>query len=175
MTSRLRLGRARDAVLAAGAFDLLNAAGLRWAMSATNQLDRLSMLYRTDKCASQHGYTEHYARHLAPLRFRKNVIIEIGIGGYDDPESGGNSLRVWRDYFPRSQVFGVDITPKRLRHLGGRVTTIEADQSSPESLRQVLERTGRPHVIIDDGSHVGEHIWTTFATMFPELRPGGWY
>ena len=29
--------------------------------------------------------------------------------------------------------------------------------------------------MIDDGSHVGSHIWTTFTTLFPQQRAGGLY
>jgi hypothetical protein len=27
-------------------------------------------------------------------------MLEIGVGGYDSPISGGESLRMWKTYFP---------------------------------------------------------------------------
>src|SRR3712207_9439246 len=36
------------------------------------------------------------------------ILFEIGIGGYDDPNWGGASLRVWRDFFQRGDIHGLD-------------------------------------------------------------------
>ena len=51
-----------------------------------------------------------------------------------------------------------------------------ADQSSAEDLAGVLDALGgRLDVVIDDGSHIGEHQWASFRSLFPALSPGGWY
>jgi len=31
-------------------------------------------------------------------------ILEIGVGGYDNPNYGGNSLRMWKRYFYRGKI-----------------------------------------------------------------------
>src|SRR5215207_5665807 len=81
--------------------------------------------------------------------------------------SAGGSLRLWRDYFARSTILGVDVQPKVL-DLGDRVRFVQADQSRRCELDRVLETAGRrPDVVIDDGSHVGEHVRTTFDVLFP--------
>ncbi len=139
----------------------------------------MSLLYGdTDKHA--HGYLPYYRRHLGPRRLRKNLIIEIGVGspegdpaGYRKPDPGG-SLYLWRDYFCRSNIVGVDLYEKQIR-LGPRVRFIRADQSSPAELQNVIDQVGNPDVVIDDGSHIGEHIVTTFRTLFPSVAPGGVY
>lgn len=59
-----------------------------------------------------HIYGQHYQHHFAPLRTKKLKILEIGVGGYDDPLSGGDSLRMWKTYFPNSMIYGLDIVDK---------------------------------------------------------------
>src|SRR6266478_2576211 len=60
-----------------------------------SNLKALATLYGSDKWR-QHWYAPHYETHFASLRRKRLNILEIGIGGYDDPELGGNSLRMWR-------------------------------------------------------------------------------
>jgi len=145
------------------------------ALGATNRLHLLARCYSyTDK--TWHGYLPYYAEHLGPLRFHRNVVLEIGVGGrdgFDQPAPGG-SLRVWRDYFPRSVIAGLDINEKNVQ-LGERVRFFRGDQSSTADLTRVAGELGRLDVVIDDGSHVGAHQWASFRVLFPLLRPGGWY
>lgn len=54
-------------------------------------LSTLSILCGTDKYNS-HSYTPLYSKHFKHLRNKKLNLIEIGVGGYDDPDYGGNSL-----------------------------------------------------------------------------------
>lgn len=132
----------------------------------------LAALYGgTDK--TEHGYFPYYRRHLGPRRFARNVVFEIGVGG-NELEITSGSLFVWRDYLLRSTIVGIDLHPKRVA-LGPRVAFVRADQGDPEELGVAVTRHGRPDVVIDDGSHVGEHIWTSFATLWPLLPPGGLY
>ena len=51
----------------------------------------------------------------------------------------------------------------------------QADQSRPEALQRIVEKQGRPDIVIDDGSHVGEHIHASFAYFWPLLPSGGLY
>ncbi|MBW8730995.1 MAG: hypothetical protein JF622_08405 [Terrabacter sp.] len=143
------------------------------ALGAVNQPYWAARCYGgTDK--TTHGYLPLYARYLGPIRMRRNVVVEIGVGNYESPVPGG-SLKLWRDYFPRSVVAGLDISDKVVE-LGPRVRFFRADQSSAEDLAGVVDALGgRLDVVIDDGSHVGEHQWASFRCLFPALSPGGWY
>ncbi|NLE82768.1 MAG: class I SAM-dependent methyltransferase [Rhodococcus sp.] len=126
----------------------------------------------TDK--TEHGYLPLYARYLGSMRMSRNVVVEIGVGNYESSVPSG-SLKLWRDYFPRSVVAGVDIYPKVVQ-LGPRVRFFQADQSSPEDLAGVVAALGgQLDVVIDDGSHVGEHQWASFQALFPSISAGGWY
>jgi 8-demethyl-8-alpha-L-rhamnosyltetracenomycin-C 2'-O-methyltransferase len=138
-------------------------------------LAELASRYGSDKWGI-HRYAEHYERHFAPLRDRPLTVLEIGVGGmgFDDPTKGGASLRMWKRYFPRALIYGVDIVDKRALS-DQRITVLRADQSDPAELAGVVETTGPLDIIIDDGSHVNEHVLTSFRTLFPHLRNGGLY
>lgn len=128
----------------------------------------------TDKLWA-HRYDGEYERHFDPRRGDRFNLLEIGVGGYASPGRGGESLRVWRDYFPHATVTGVDIEDKSFCDEPPRVMTAIADQSRPEDLIAVHESRGPFSVVIDDGSHIQNHIYTSFVTLFPLLLPGGIY
>lgn len=136
-------------------------------------LRKLAKWYGSDKWGA-HSYASHYMTHFKDLRKQKLRILEIGIGGYDDPAFGGGSLRMWRTYFPHAHVFGIDIYDKSLLD-GWRITTLKGSQDDPDFLKQVVERMGGVDIIIDDGSHINQHVITTFGYLFPFLSDGGWY
>jgi hypothetical protein len=142
------------------------------ALAALNAPDWLAGRYQgTDKMA--HGYIAHYRRVLGPRRFRKLTVFEIGVGGFRLAEPGG-SLQLWRDYFPRSTVVGLDIVEKTVSY-GPRVSFARVDQSSVADLQRVVAEYGSPDVVIDDGSHVGEHQIISFECLWSTLTSGGIY
>jgi len=67
-------------------------------------------------------------------------------------------LRMWRDYLIRSRIVGIDIKEKRCPGLGRRVELVRADQSGV--LSAMVDACRHPDIVIDDGSHVGDHIIT---------------
>ncbi|WP_280408356.1 class I SAM-dependent methyltransferase [Nocardia brasiliensis] len=121
-----------------------------------------------------HQYPQHYAKHFEMLRDRPLTILEIGVGGFADPRRGGESLRMWKRYFPRATVYGIDIVDKS-ELSEPRITVLRADQSAPADLARVLETTGPLDLVIDDGSHLSAHVIASFDVLFPALRPGGMY
>ncbi|MFC9437645.1 hypothetical protein [Nocardia sp. NPDC057030] len=136
-------------------------------------LSELCVRYGSDKWGV-HQYPRHYEKHFEAVRDRPLTILEIGVGGYADPRRGGESLRMWRRFFPRAAVFGIDIIDKSALS-GQRMTVLQADQSSAADLAHVVEVTGPLDIIIDDGSHVSAHVIATFNALFPALRHGGIY
>src|ERR1043165_2084194 len=68
----------------------------------------LSKHYHLDKHPAEgHNYAVHYQHHFAPLRHSARVVIEIGVGGYQHPLTGGASLWAWEDYFPHASIYGI--------------------------------------------------------------------
>jgi hypothetical protein len=137
-------------------------------------LGELAVRYGSDKWGMVHWFAPHYDRHLRTLRSARVRVVEIGVGGYANPSAGGESLRMWKRYFPRGLVFGLDIVPKHGVD-APRIRTIQGDQGDPGALRAIAEQHGPFDLVIDDGSHVNEHVLTTFGALFPHVREGGFY
>ncbi len=136
-------------------------------------LGLLMQLHGTDKFSGHH-YDVEYERHFAPLRHQPITLLEIGVGGYTNPNCGGESLKVWRDYFAEGRIVGFELYWKALS-LGGRVEIWHVDQSKSHDLFVAGQAIGDIDIIIDDGSHIQSHVMTSFRTLFPLLKPGGIY
>lgn len=131
----------------------------------------LGEFFETDKWGS-HWYLQHYERHFRPLRRERLNLLEIGVGA--DPGPGAKSLRMWKAYFPNANIFGVDIHDKKDLE-EDRIKIFQGDQSDESFLRSVVDQVGGLDVVIDDGSHINEHVIRTFETLFPLLRNPGIY
>lgn len=136
-------------------------------------LTDLARRFGTDKWGS-HYYTPHYQRHLEHLRDQEIVVLEIGIGGYAKTGKGGQSLRMWKHFFPKAQIIGLDIHDKSFVE-EQRITTYQGSQVDLAVLERIIADHGRPQVVIDDGSHRPEHIRETFRLLFPLLADNGVY
>ncbi|MGP9805151.1 hypothetical protein [Paracoccus sp. NSM] len=136
-------------------------------------LTRLAILHGTDKFG-MHDYTPVYHALLADRRDRPLKMLEIGVGGYDDPLAGGESLAMWRDYLPEASIVGLDVAAKQL-DLGPRVTIVQGSQIDPDVIARLIAEHGPFDVILDDGSHHNAHVWQSFTMLFPALKPGGLY
>ena len=91
-------------------------------------LTELAREFGSDKWGV-HRYTPHYERHFGPLRDREIVVLEIGIGGYARERQGGASLRMWKWFFPRAQVVGLDIEDKSFVD-EDRITSVQGSQTN---------------------------------------------
>ena len=138
-----------------------------------NDLRRLALFFGTDK-EGAHFYSQHYQHHFAPVRHKALRILEIGVGGLDDVRAGGDSLRMWKAYFRRSQIFSIDIHDKSF-HDEPRIRTFIGSQTDEEFLIRLNRDHGPFDIIIDDGSHFVEHVTTSFKILFPLLAPDGIY
>ncbi len=136
-------------------------------------LSRLAEIYGSDKFG-HHFYTPHYMSYFASIRKKKLVLLEIGIGGYDDKEKGGESLLMWKKYFPNSMIYGIDIYDKSNLD-SKRIKTFIGSQIDKDFLNKVIETIGYPDIIIDDGSHHPNHQIESFKILFPFLMTGGYY
>ncbi len=141
--------------------------------AAIDPLTRLAIANGTDKFG-YHDYTPNYHRLFGHLRDRPLRLLEIGVGGYQDADRGGESLETWRDYFPKARVVGIDIQEKRL-DLGQRITILQGSQVDAGFLDRVVADHGPFDIIIDDGSHRNAHVVDSFNLLYPGLAPGGIY
>jgi hypothetical protein len=136
-------------------------------------LNMLARIYKSDKCR-KHCYTKHYLSHFRHLKFKKIKLFEIGAGGYHLPYSGGNSLRMWKRYFPFGRIYSLDIYDKSYLN-ENRIKVFQGNQADENILNTIFEEIAEPDIIIDDGSHINEHVIKTFQCLFPRLKTGGIY
>lgn len=139
----------------------------------SNNFTLLAKLYGTDKTGS-HWYTSHYMNHLKKFRNKRTRLLEIGVGGYDNPKAGNNSLRMWKKYFPLDKIFGIDIYNKSALQ-EYRIKIYQGSQVDKIFLEKTVNEIGPLDIIINDGSHLNEHIIETFKILFPKLKNGGVY
>jgi len=138
-----------------------------------DDLNYLAGLFRTDKWGA-HWYTQHYQRYFARLKNDRLNVLEIGVGGYQNSNSGGESLRMWKAYFRKSRIVGIDLYDKTGLS-EPRIDIRQCDQTDGDALLALNEEYGGFDIIIDDGSHINEHVITTFQILFPLLRRDGFY
>jgi demethylmacrocin O-methyltransferase len=143
------------------------------AKNAGDDLYKLGKTYRTDKIG-KHFYTQHYSSHFDRFKSKKINILEIGVGGNENPYRGGKSLRMWKKYFPHGNIYSIDIEEKSPLQ-EDRIKIFKGSQDDPVFLDKVAKEIGEIDLIIDDGSHINKHVIATFNHMFPKLKDGGIY
>ncbi len=138
-------------------------------------LNKLAKKHGTDK-GPKHRYTPIYTKYFSASKDKHITLLEIGV-------NSGASIKMWLEYFPAAHIVGFDLnnpshygSKKNWRFLNshGRFTFYQGDQSSTESISQVLKHAPFDYVI-DDGSHISEHHQICLACLFPGLKPGGIY
>tara|TARA_R100000935_G_C2823686_1_gene161118 strand:+ start:183 stop:953 length:771 start_codon:yes stop_codon:yes gene_type:complete len=138
-----------------------------------HDLNKLAAIFRTDKFGN-HSYTQHYQTHFSSFKDKKISLLEIGVGGYDNPIYGGHSLRMWKSYFKKGKIYSIDIFDKN-KLQEPRIKIFQGSQIDIDFLNKVLEEIGELSIIIDDGSHVNDHVIQSFDLLFPKLKTGGIY
>jgi cephalosporin hydroxylase len=116
-------------------------------------------IYKTDK-NTIHSYIKVYNLLFDNL---KNInLLEIGV-------QYGGSLKMWRDKFPGSNIYGIDINPIKIK----RVNIIIGDATKKKTMKKLNNINF--DVIIDDGSHKLEDQLRSFELFYPKLKKGGFY
>lgn len=134
----------------------------------TNRLDASS--YDTDKAIHTH-YLRSYEEYFDKLQDREVRLLELGV-------YKGGSLLLWRDYFQKGLIVGLDLNPIQLDDPSGRIRTYSGQQQDTSLLDLIAAETapGGFDVIIDDCSHIGELTRISFWHLFDNhLKPGGLY
>ncbi|RPH54626.1 MAG: class I SAM-dependent methyltransferase [Lysobacterales bacterium] len=125
--------------------------------------------YDTDKIAN--GYLDRYDSFLYPLVSRDVKVLEIGV-------RAGGSLLLWRDYFPKGVIVGVDVALPDGLSGEDRIQIFRGSQEDTAFLSEVALKTAPEgfDLIIDDASHIGELTKVAFWHLFDNhLKPSGLY
>ena len=114
-------------------------------------------------------YLGLYERYFSKFRNTPVRMLEIGV-------FEGGSLELWRKYLgSAATIYGIDINPACASKFEAPNQVRIGSQADPQFLRTVVEEMGGVDLILDDGSHRGNHIITSFRTLFPLLSDGGVY
>lgn len=133
----------------------------------------LARYFGTDKWGA-HRYAPHYEHHFGKFKYDDFTLFEIGIGGYSREKLGGASLRMWKAFFPKAQIIGLDLEDKSFV-VEPRIATYQGSQTNAPLLRTIVSSAKNLRVVVDDGSHRPEHIRRTFEILFPLLPAGALY
>ena len=81
---------------------------------------------------------------------------------------------MWKKYFPFGNIYSFDIYDKsQLQE--NRIKIFKGSQIDIEFLNEIIKEIGELDIIIDDGSHINEHVIGSFNILFPKLKDGGIY
>ncbi len=132
-----------------------------------NLLEELGRKYKPSK--RSHNYLPYYWMHFRDIREQVKKVCEIGL-------QNDFSIRMWEEFFPNAEIYGIDINPNCKKFEGGRRHVLIGDQSDPQFLNHVLDQVdGNLDVVIDDGSHIVQHQLASFEVLFPAMSSHGIY
>lgn len=117
---------------------------------------------------TKHDYIKRYNFHFEKIRHDVKKILEIGV-------YHGKSLKVWQDYFPNAEIYGIDIDPNCKKFENKRTKIIICDQNDDNQLKKVSDDLKDFDIILDDGSHKYEHIIKSFSYLYSCLKHDGFY
>lgn len=136
-------------------------------------LDALAKHHGTDKSTLQHGYTRVYEHLLWPVQREDITLLELGYGGHTNPDKGGESARMWRDWMPNARIVVVDYYPKN--NIPEGVNFHQGDQADPVFIKTLADRYAPFWAVIDDASHLSSKSIASFKLLYPHVSPGGLY
>ena len=153
-----------------------------------NPLTSLMNKYYSDKgdINQTHNYTRFYDSLFSNIKENQLNIFEVGLGSVDTKitfhmnYSNENyfplaSLMAWRDYFPKSKIFGADIDTKILNN-SERINTFFVDMLNKDSIKDMWsEINTKMDIIIDDGFHSYEANINFFENSINFLNKNGFY
>ena len=112
-----------------------------------------------------HSYIEiYYHFRFNKIRFNKLNILEIGV-------STGLSLEMWCEYFPYSNIIGVEKDNINYKPSNDRIKLIIGDGTDSKTFQNI----GDLDIVIDDGSHIFTDQIFSYAILYDRLKKGGIY
>lgn len=148
---------------------------------SAKQLAELFLKHGSDK-SSSHDYHLLYGPLLDGRSDQALDLLEIGLGTNNTnimANMGANgrpgaSLRAFRDFLPKSRIFGADID-REILFREDRIETFPVDQLDPESFDELARNLEHRKfdLIIDDGLHASNANLQTLLFGLKHLKEGG--
>ncbi|HEX7705813.1 MAG TPA: hypothetical protein VF701_05065 [Thermoanaerobaculia bacterium] len=124
-----------------------------------------------ESALKEERYLRRYEEMFASLADQPIALLELGV-------HRGGSMLLWRDYFPRGTIAGLDLLPVELKDDSGRIHIYQGSQTDPVMLDRIGAECAPDgfDIIVDDCSHIAELSRTSFTHLFDNhLKKGGWY
>jgi len=127
------------------------------------------------------GYLKSYENNFEKYRDKVKVFCELGV-------SHGASLIAWKNYFPNAQIVGIDNDAETCRpelidgrgfpkfarkYLGDKSEDISieiGDATDIDFLNTTAEKYGGFDIVLDDCSHLGIQMQTSFEVLWNHTR-----
>jgi SAM-dependent methyltransferase len=114
-------------------------------------------------------YFDIYERHFSRFRDKAPVMLEIGV-------AGGGSLAMWKAYLGEgARIIGVDINPAAKAHEDEGIEVFIGSQDDPALINSILDKYPHIDIVLDDGSHMMNHMRSTFEQLYEQVGPRGVY
>ena len=126
---------------------------------------------KTDK-NTVHSYLHLYERLLERKKHTAINVLEIGIGDFG--EKNGGSIKLWRDYFTKATIYGLDILPidrvmDELLHDDRVVLYTSTDAYNDEFfMTNFLHKNIKCDFMLDDGPHTLESM-KQFIKLYSQI------
>jgi len=139
----------------------------------------------TDKIFADHNYSLEYHRFLDPIpKNQTGMFLEIGLGCTMNYGAGA-SAKIWPKMFPHLAIHFIELNRKCTEKWdaaikGDGVAQVhvgsQADVNLLSGCAAVAAQTpGGLRMVMDDGSHEGDHIEASFRALFPHVQSSGLY
>jgi hypothetical protein len=89
---------------------------------------------------------------------------------------GGGSLEMWKDFFGAgAKVIGLDINPDCKVHETDNIEVFIGSQDDPQVINNIFSKYPSIDIVLDDGSHVMEHMISSFNLIYERVQQNGVY
>jgi hypothetical protein len=125
----------------------------------------------TDKNTT-HSYLDLYEKLLQSKKDTAEQVLEIGIGDFG-PKNGG-SIKLWKDYFTKATIHGLDILPidRVMNEIIGddRIKLyVDTDAYDEKFFKSnFLDKNIKCDFMLDDGPHTLESM-KTFIQLYSQI------
>jgi len=128
-------------------------------------LKELALKHDVDKNSNGHNYVKIYEQYFNKRKNENLNILEIGV-------AGGKSMKLWEEYFPNSNIYGIDIDKNCKQFETERIKIVICDQKDIDKIKNLNINFD---IIIDDGSHLIEDIVFSFENLINFVNPNSIY
>lgn len=144
--------------------------------SKKSELDNIGFKQGTDKSLLRvsknlgliigHDYLRYYDFFLRDLREEEFTLLEFGC-------LRGQSLRMWKEYFKKAQIVGVDLNEETKKNEDSRIDVYIGNAAVQSTCNVLKKKYEKIKVIIDDASHAWGDQRRSLEMFWQVLARGG--